>query len=130
MQEGFLRIWKSRLRAKTSVAYLYAAVRSAAIDLSRSQQSRRHREEANAAVETSNGDAFAMEHMELAAAVQCALANLPSEQRDVIVMKIWGSLSFAEIAEALSVSLNTAASRYRYALGKLESELAEEVTRD
>jgi RNA polymerase sigma-70 factor (ECF subfamily) len=41
-------------------------------------------------------------------------------------MKIWGGLSFAQIASALEVSADTAASRYRYALAKLHKELAEE----
>jgi len=45
-------------------------------------------------------------------------------------MKIWGGLTFAQIAEALGVPLNTAASRYRYALQRLEAELSEEKARE
>ncbi len=41
-------------------------------------------------------------------------------------MKIWGGLSFPQIAEALRISSNTAASRYRYALARLREQLAEE----
>ena len=39
-------------------------------------------------------------------------------------MKIWNELTFAEIAEVLSISQNTAASRYRYALAALKKNLA------
>ena len=48
------------------------------------------------------------------------------EQAEVLVMKIWGGLSFPQIAAALEISANTAASRYRYALAKLREQLAEE----
>jgi RNA polymerase sigma-70 factor (ECF subfamily) len=67
-----------------------------------------------------------LEHDERRALVQSALGHLPQEQREVLVMKIWGGLSFPQIAEALQLSANTAASRYRYALAKLREQLAEE----
>jgi RNA polymerase sigma-70 factor (ECF subfamily) len=38
-------------------------------------------------------------------------------------MKIWNELTFAEIAGILGISQNTAASRYRYALGALRKNL-------
>ncbi|MDD4869877.1 MAG: sigma-70 family RNA polymerase sigma factor [Kiritimatiellae bacterium] len=49
-----------------------------------------------------------------------ALAELPEEQRTVIVMKIFRDMTFDDIAEAMNVSLNTAASRYRYGMDKLK----------
>jgi RNA polymerase sigma-70 factor (ECF subfamily) len=49
--------------------------------------------------------------------------QLPSEQREVVVLKIWGGLTFAQIAEQLELSAHTAASRYRYALSKLRESL-------
>jgi RNA polymerase sigma-70 factor (ECF subfamily) len=59
--------------------------------------------------------------------IQKALASsldaLPSEQRAVVVLKVWEELTFAEIADVLDISANTAASRYRYALDKLRDEL-------
>ncbi|MFN0055121.1 MAG: RNA polymerase sigma factor [Planctomycetales bacterium] len=51
--------------------------------------------------------------------VQQALQKLPASQSEVVVLKIWEGLTFAEIAEVLGESPNTAASRYRYALEKL-----------
>lgn len=57
---------------------------------------------------------------ELAAAV----AALPQEQREVVLLKTDGGLSLSEIAATLGVSLNTAASRWRYALAKLRTALA------
>lgn len=52
-----------------------------------------------------------------------ALRSLPAEQREVIALKIDGDLTLAEIAQALQISQNTAASRYRYALEKLRASL-------
>lgn len=52
-------------------------------------------------------------------AVWLALRNLPIVQREVIVLKIWEELTFAEIGEVLSIPAATAASRYRYGLEKL-----------
>jgi RNA polymerase sigma-70 factor (ECF subfamily) len=56
-------------------------------------------------------------------ALVAALDLLPREQREVLVMKIWNELTFAEIASALEISQNTAASRYRYALAALKKNL-------
>jgi RNA polymerase sigma-70 factor, ECF subfamily len=52
-----------------------------------------------------------------------ALAILPEDQREVVVLHIWGELTFAQIADLLDISSNTAASRYRYALAKLRGTM-------
>ncbi len=56
-------------------------------------------------------------------AVWLALRTLPTEQSEVVVLKIWESLTFGQIAEVLDVSPSTAASRYRYAMEKLSAKL-------
>lgn len=56
-------------------------------------------------------------------ALRGALASLPPEQREVIVLKIDAELTFAEIGRVLGISPNTAASRYRYALERLREQL-------
>ena len=60
-----------------------------------------------------------------AIALQDALAQLPAEQAEVVVLKIWHEMTFAEIGEVLGTSPNTAASRYRYGLEKLREILGE-----
>jgi len=54
--------------------------------------------------------------------LQCALKELPEEQRQIIMLHIWGQLSFEESAAVLGISPNTAASRYRYGLSKLREQ--------
>ena len=52
-----------------------------------------------------------------------ALGELPAEQRAVVHLKLWEGLTFEQIAELLGISLNTAASRFRYGLDKLRQRL-------
>lgn len=56
------------------------------------------------------------------AAVRC-LAELPQEQREAIVLKIWHRCTFEEIGELLNISPNTVAGRYRYGLQKIKAQL-------
>jgi len=56
-------------------------------------------------------------------AVWGALRSLPTTQAEVVVLKIWEEMTFAEIAEILEVSPDTVASRHRYAMQKLTLKL-------
>jgi RNA polymerase sigma-70 factor (ECF subfamily) len=56
-------------------------------------------------------------------ALTAALAELPAEQRAIVHLKLWEGLTFEVIAELMSISPNTAASRYRYGLDKLRERL-------
>ena len=56
-------------------------------------------------------------------ALSAALAELPTEQRAVVQLKLWEGWTFEAIAESLQISLNTAASRYRYGIDKLRDRL-------
>ena len=47
------------------------------------------------------------------------MSRLPDTYREVITLKMWGGLTFAEIADTLGIPANTAASRYRYGLAEL-----------
>ena len=122
VQDAFVRFWR-RNHNIDNRALLYATVRSIALDLLR-RDSRRARREFDAVSETEQSiqpkfDAADETQQALAAAVD----RLPNEQREVLVMKIWNELTFAEIASVLGISQNTAASRYRYALGALKKDL-------
>ena len=61
-------------------------------------------------------------------AVWLAIRSLPVEQSEVVVLKIWEELTFAQIAEVLGLPAATAASRYRYAMQKLACELRSKTT--
>ena len=119
VQDAFVRFWRKEHSIENR-ALLFATVRSVALDLLR-RDARRARREANAALEMEQStlpqfDFDDGSQRDLAAAVDL----LPVEQREVLVMKIWNELTFAEIGQALGISQNTAASRYRYALVALK----------
>ncbi len=59
--------------------------------------------------------------------LSCAMAQLPTEQREVIVLHLRGGMTFRAIAKSQGVSINTIQSRYRYGLDKLRSLLDSEV---
>ena len=56
-----------------------------------------------------------------------AMAQLPYEQKEVIMLHLYGGMMFKQIANSQQVSINTVQSRYRYALDKLRSLLNSEM---
>ncbi|TWT95025.1 RNA polymerase sigma factor [Neorhodopirellula pilleata] len=60
--------------------------------------------------------------------VWLALRKLPMQQSEVVVLKIWEDMTFADIANVLEITPSTAASRYRYAKQKLAQLLASHET--
>jgi len=96
------------------VAYLYRAVRNASLNKIRDRAGE---------VEFDEGwldSPSGMEHT--AIELQSALRELPEQQREVILLHVWGKMSFEEVASALEIPPNTAASRYRYGLSKLREQ--------
>lgn len=74
-----------------------------------------------------------MDREESHRAVWAALRTLPPEQAEVVVLKIWESMTFSQIGQILDTSPNTVASRYKYAMAKLSKRLLKqqsEVHRD
>ncbi len=67
-----------------------------------------------------------LEQRQTEKSVRAMIEALPPEQRTVVAMRIYGELSFKEIAEATGVSINTALGRMRYALINLRKMVASE----
>jgi RNA polymerase sigma-70 factor, ECF subfamily len=105
-------------------AFLIRLAHNAAIDLMRRRGTRDKTEENFAAeimplfAPTSDPDEKTFRDE-----LSVALGELPEEQRAVVHLKLWGGLTFEEIAAALEIPPNTAASRYRYGLDKLRGRL-------
>jgi RNA polymerase sigma factor (sigma-70 family) len=118
VQQVFLKLLEGRvLPDRAPLAYLYRAVRNASLNLrrDRGQEVGLADEELWLAHETADRTEIL--------SVQDALRELPEEQRETVFLKIWSGLTLHEIADATGTSLNTVASRYRYALGKLRERL-------
>jgi len=122
IQEAFVKFWRRNHNIENR-ALLYATTRSVALDLIRRDSRRARREqEAYADAEHSFEPQFAVDD-ESQRTLATAIDRLPHDQREVLVMKIWNDMTFAQIAEGLGISQNTAASRYRYALSALKKDL-------
>jgi RNA polymerase sigma-70 factor, ECF subfamily len=105
-------------------AFLLRIARNGVVDLARRRQAYSRKQESLAAevepffVHSPDPDTQALRE-----ALSAALAELPLEQREVVHLKLWEDLTFEEIASLLGIPLNTAASRYRYALDKMRDRL-------
>ena len=55
--------------------------------------------------------------------IEKALARLPEDQKEIVILKVFQEFTFKEIASLCGLSINTAASRYRYGIEKLRSDL-------
>ena len=127
LQELFLKL-ASRPEQLAAVrqprAWLLRLAHNLAIDTMRRRAGHDHASERAAAepaplfAPAPNPDEASYRH-----ALATALAELPAEQRTVVHLKLWEDLTFAEIADALDIPPNTAASRYRYGIDKLQTLL-------
>ncbi len=126
LQEAIVRVWKNhKAHGGPEPAIVFQAIRHTAIDLGRRDSRRANREQKALEFDLSEDNWFQcpLEEQERNHSLQEAMKNLPNEQREVLVLKIWGELTFEEIGKTLGISANTAASRYRYALGALRKIL-------
>ncbi len=98
-------------------AYLFACVRNAALNDSKLGDRNTPLEPDSAWFRPPDRDYTGEQNL------RRALEALPNEQRQVMVLHIWGELTFSQISDLLGLSSNTVASRYRYALAKLRDSM-------
>jgi len=114
-----------RFRLKGSLkGYLAICVANRSRNVNRS---RMHITEGGSEVSTDREPSQAASDAEKRRNVSLALAQLPQEQRQAIVLHVVSSLRFREIARQTGESINTIQSRYRYGLAKLQYLLNGEV---
>jgi len=122
LQEVFYRLVRYRVRfrfIRNPSAYVFRVARNEAIRFLKKgtrNPERYHSEEELAKVIQDN--LTGLDNIALNRAAK-ALAQIPEDQREVIILRFFEELTFKEIASVCGVSLNTAASRYRYGMQKL-----------
>ena len=117
LHQVFLKLLSNNVRVTGEpIGYLCRAVRNTALNRRR-RQSREVALDSHPWLESPAG----MEEVSLA--IQSAVRTLPQEQREIIVLRVWGSMTFEQAAQTLEISVNTAASRYRYGLAALRKTL-------
>ena len=116
LQETFIALLKLERQPEDPEHYCIRSFRNRVLNFRRSMWRRLTRE-----LESIRW--FEKESVETAAerkAVRC-LRDLPPDQREVIVLKIWHQYTFEKIGELLDLSPNTVAGRYRYGMQKLKA---------
>jgi RNA polymerase sigma-70 factor (ECF subfamily) len=122
VQEALLALLTQRQPPGNPTAWMYRAVRNAAIDAARTIARRRRREQSVAQSRQEWFDSSAESLLDAQAAEE-SLRRLRPEQRELIVLRIWGELGFAEIAKIMGLSVSTVHDRYKAAIGDLRSAL-------
>jgi RNA polymerase sigma-70 factor (ECF subfamily) len=121
VQEAFLKLVRQGRPPRDAVAWLYRVVRNGALDAIKMARRRQKRECAVARPVRWFVEA-AVEGLDAETAV-AALQRLPPEQREVIVARHWGNLSFEQIAEVAGCSASTAFRRYTAGVEDLRKQL-------
>lgn len=123
VQEALVELARQATRPENLRAWLYRVVKHRALNAARGARRRRERELQG------HGGRFAddvarrdFDRLESLVLVE-ALDSLDATDREIIVLKIWGSLTYEEIAANLSVSAATVYRRYQQALVQLREAL-------
>ncbi|VTU00469.1 sigma-70 family rna polymerase sigma factor : RNA polymerase sigma factor, sigma-70 family OS=Singulisphaera acidiphila (strain ATCC BAA-1392 / DSM 18658 / VKM B-2454 / MOB10) GN=Sinac_0937 PE=4 SV=1: Sigma70_r2: Sigma70_r4_2 [Gemmataceae bacterium] len=123
VQTALLKLVRSRVPPDNLIPWLYRVVRNGAIDAGRAAR-RRHKYEAAAADAAPKWFSPSYDPTGLdAKAAALALADLPAETREIIVMHLWGGLTFEQIAQTVGSSAATCYRRYAAGLDTLRTKL-------
>ncbi len=122
VQEALVRLAGLARRPDDLLAWLYCAVRRRALTAARSAKRRKRHEDA-AAERCSGWFEPSLAEAIDARAAAAALESLPQEYREVVVARIWGGLTFRQIACAVGGSDSTAHRRYETGLSLLREKM-------
>jgi RNA polymerase sigma factor (sigma-70 family) len=122
VQEAFVQLIRQPALPDNVVGWLYRVVRNGAISAARAQHRRRRHETAASALHENWFDPTHSAALD-GEAVTEALARLPMEQRETIVARLWGGLSFEQIAAITDTSSSTAHRHYQAGLAALRKSL-------
>jgi RNA polymerase sigma factor (sigma-70 family) len=130
VQDVFLSFARSAkdLRARGSLrSYLATCVLNRVRDSRRQRQRQALRDAGLGTPGEAPGPEQAAIRAEQAAQLNQAVAELPQEQREVVLLRLKANLKFRDIARLQQTSINTVLGRYRYGLDRLRSRLNGEV---
>jgi RNA polymerase sigma-70 factor (ECF subfamily) len=124
VQEAFLRLFRQQPIPAHPVAWLYRTVRHRAWNASRGQRRRTRHESQAARLRTRLVPAGLHSGLDPLEAAE-ALAQLPDDQREIIVARVWGELTFEEIGDVTGLSTSTAYRRYEAGIAHLRRRLCQ-----
>ena len=129
VQEAFVLLIQQRQQPDNLAAWLYRVVRCRAINAARSARRRRRHEQAAAMQSPFRFEPAAGAMIDTAEA-SAALWELPASEREIIVMRLWGQLSYEQIADVIGASVSTAYRRYQAGIATLRQKLEEAIPPD
>lgn len=103
-------------------AWLFRVVRNLALNSNRGTGRRRHHEQSRARTSQAWFEPRPDSRIAAGEAID-ALGELEPEQRETVVARIWGQLTFDQIAELTGCSISTTHRRYQTALSHLKDRL-------
>lgn len=119
VQEALIELARTRPLPEQPVAWVYRVVKCRALNSARAQRRRNEREQAAWMSRlTSLDDRSELERAELID----ALSQLSHQLREIVVLKVWGNLTFAEIAAVVESSPSTIHRQYQTALETLREK--------
>lgn len=119
VQKAFIKLALLDSQPDSPVAWLYRVVKNEAISVSRSERRRRLREQAHSRTrfQVSSTRDFDAEQ------VDQALATLPVELREIVLMKVWGGLTLDQISQVAEISRTQAHRKYHDGLNQLRIKM-------
>ena len=122
VQTAFLKLLDQGCAPRDAKAWLFRTVRNAAVNELRKASRRRRHDLAIASGRAGWFEPDGADHLD-AQAAQRALELLPPAQRELVVMRIWGELTLAEMAGVLGVAVSTVYAQYKAALETLRQRM-------
>ena len=122
VQEAFIELARQQTLPNSIVPWLYRVVRNRAISTARSAGRRRKHESTAAGMNETWFSPSQGAAIDAKTATE-ALRSLPHEQSEVVVARVWGGLSFEQIADVVGISSSSAHRRYQAALAALRERL-------
>jgi RNA polymerase sigma-70 factor (ECF subfamily) len=127
IQDAFIKLAQQVTVPERALPWLYRVVRNAALFAGRNEARRRRRQDQ---VRTSEAWFASADNRLDGQEATRQLADLPLEEREVVAARIWGGLTFDEVAQLVGCSLATAHRRYQAGLSKLREKLERPWTRN
>ena len=123
LQDALAETWERTGRKLPDRSLVFATIRRRAIDLARSMDRRKIRE---VDFGSPGPDFFCPDFSahDVRHQLASAVGSLPNLLQEVVILRIWGGLTFPEIAKLINIPIATATSRFRYALERLRESTA------
>ena len=127
VQEALVDLVRMEPQPNDPVAWLYTTTRRRAMNVARAE-SRRAKHHRQASQETQTWFVPSEDDLDDLVDVESALAGLPPLEREIVVARIWGRLSFAQIAELVEQSSSSVHRRYKRTLAELRAVLNQQLS--